>query len=84
LVETHDWKNEPMVLISSGQLIEQLGLDKTKRRFSFAELTGSAELQRFLCGASACPQSQSRCNSADPVNSATKIALRFVQPKLLD
>ena len=22
LVETHDWKNEPMVLISSGQLIE--------------------------------------------------------------
>src|SRR5438045_3521173 len=32
LVETHDWKNEPMVLISSGQLIEQLGLDKTQRR----------------------------------------------------
>ncbi len=46
LLETHDWKNEPMVLISSGQLIEQLGLDKTQRRFSFAQLTGSAELQR--------------------------------------
>src|SRR5947207_163610 len=45
LVATHDWKNEPMGLISSGQLIEQLGLDKTPRRFSFAELTASAELQ---------------------------------------
>jgi cytochrome c-type biogenesis protein CcsB len=47
LVETHDWKNEPMVLVSSGQLIEQLGLDKAQRRFSFAQLTGSPELQRL-------------------------------------
>ena len=47
LLETHDWKNEPMVLISSGQLIEKLGLDKTQRRFSFAQLSGSAELQRI-------------------------------------
>jgi cytochrome c-type biogenesis protein CcsB len=53
LVETHDWKNEPMVLISSGQLIEQLGLDKTQRRFSFAQLTGSAELQRLVTEAQA-------------------------------
>jgi hypothetical protein len=37
LIETHDWKNEPMVLISSGELVEQLGLDKTQRRFSFAQ-----------------------------------------------
>jgi cytochrome c-type biogenesis protein CcsB len=47
LLETRDWKSEPMVLISSGQLIEQVGLDKTQRRFSFAQLTGSAELQRI-------------------------------------
>ena len=53
LVETHDWKNEPMVLISSGQLIERLGLAKTQRRFSFAELTGSAELQRLVTEAQA-------------------------------
>ena len=53
LLETHDWKNEPMVLISSGQLIEQLGLDKTQRRFSFAQLTASAELQRIANEASA-------------------------------
>src|SRR6266480_6262749 len=53
LVESRDWKNEPMVLISSGQLIEQLGLDKTQRRFSFAELTGSAELQRIVTEAQA-------------------------------
>ena len=53
LIETHDWKNEPMVLISSGQLVEQLGLDKTRRRFSFAQLTGSAELQRLVTEAQA-------------------------------
>jgi len=47
LLDTRDWKNEPIVLISLGQLIEQLGLDKTQRRFSFAQLTGSAELQRI-------------------------------------
>ena len=53
LIETHDWKNEPMVLISSGKLLEQLGLDKTQRRFSFAQLTGSTELQRLVTEAQA-------------------------------
>src|SRR6266566_4957884 len=53
LLDTRDWKNEPMVLISSGQLIEQLGLDKAQRRFSFAQLTGSAELQRIASEARA-------------------------------
>jgi cytochrome c-type biogenesis protein CcsB len=47
LLETRDWKSEPMVLISSGQLIDRLGLDKTHRRFSFAQLAASAELQRL-------------------------------------
>ncbi len=47
LLETHDWKSEPMVLVSFGRLKEQLGLDKTQRRFSFAQLTGSPDLQRI-------------------------------------
>ena len=47
LLETRDWKNEPMVLISIGRLIEQLGLDKTRRRFSFAHLTALPELNRL-------------------------------------
>jgi cytochrome c-type biogenesis protein CcsB len=47
LLETHDWKNEPMVLVSSGKLKEQLGFDKTQRRFSFAQLAGSMGLQRL-------------------------------------
>jgi ABC-type transport system involved in cytochrome c biogenesis permease subunit len=47
LLDTHDWKNEPMILVSIGQLIEKLGLDKTKRRFSFAELTALPELDRL-------------------------------------
>ena len=47
MLETRDWKNEPMLLISFGRLKEQVGLEKTQRRFSFAQLSGSAELQRL-------------------------------------
>jgi cytochrome c-type biogenesis protein CcsB len=46
-LETHDWKSEPMVLVSLGKLKEQLGLDKSQRRFSFAQLAGSPELNRL-------------------------------------
>jgi cytochrome c-type biogenesis protein CcsB len=53
LMETRDWKNEPMVLISAGQLVEELGLDKSQRRFSFAQLAGSPELQRIATEAQA-------------------------------
>jgi cytochrome c-type biogenesis protein CcsB len=58
LIETHDWKNEPMVLISSGLLVEQLGLDKTLRRFSFSQLTGSTELQRLATEAQAAKRAE--------------------------
>jgi len=47
LLETHDWKAEPMVLLSFGKLKEQLGLDKTQRRFAFAKLTALPELNRL-------------------------------------
>jgi cytochrome c-type biogenesis protein CcsB len=62
LLETHDWKNEPMVLVSSGQLIEQLGLDKAQRRFSFAQLAGSAELQRLAAEAQALKRAEKPLN----------------------
>jgi cytochrome c-type biogenesis protein CcsB len=47
LLDTHKWQDEPMILVSLGQLIEQLGLDKTKRRFSFAQLSALPELNRL-------------------------------------
>ncbi len=47
LLDTHKWQEEPMILVSLGQLIEQLGLDKTKKRFSFAQLTALPELNRL-------------------------------------
>ena len=47
LLDTHDWKNEPMILVSFGQLKEKLGLDKTQRRFSFTQLTALPELNRL-------------------------------------
>src|SRR3989475_3395374 len=58
LLETHDWKNEPMVLVSFGNLKEQLGLDKTQRRFSFTQLAGSAELQRLANEAQAAKRAE--------------------------
>ncbi len=47
LLETHDWRTEPMVLVSFGKLKEQLGLEPTQRRFSFAQLTALPELNRL-------------------------------------
>ncbi len=47
LLETRNWKNEPLVLVSLGELVERLGLPKSQRRFSFTELSGSAELQKL-------------------------------------
>jgi cytochrome c-type biogenesis protein CcsB len=47
LLETHDWQNEPMVLVTYGKLKEALGLDRTQRRFSFAQLTALPELNRL-------------------------------------
>jgi cytochrome c-type biogenesis protein CcsB len=47
LLETRDWRKEPLVLVSLGQLKTQLGLPEQQRRFSFAQLTGSAELKRI-------------------------------------
>ena len=47
LLDTHDWKNEPMVLVSLSDLKQKLGLDNGKRRFSFQQLTTLPELQRL-------------------------------------
>src|SRR5436309_6332201 len=58
LLETHDWKNEPMVLVSFGKLKERLRLDKAQRRFSFAQLAGSAELQRMANEAQAAKRAE--------------------------
>ena len=47
LLDTHDWQNEPLVLVPLGKLKEQLGLPVTERRFTFAQLTGLPELNRL-------------------------------------
>ena len=47
LLETRDWKNEPMVLVSFGRLKTQLGLPEQQRRFSFSQLAGLGELHRI-------------------------------------
>ena len=37
--ESHDWKKEPLVLVNYRPLVQKLGLDATRKRFSFEELT---------------------------------------------
>jgi cytochrome c-type biogenesis protein CcsB len=53
MLETHDWKIEPLVLISLGELKQRLGLEKTERRFSFARLVTLSELQQIANAAHA-------------------------------
>jgi cytochrome c-type biogenesis protein CcsB len=47
VLETRDWKEEPMVLVSFGKLKEELGLEKTQRRFSFAQLSSAPALPQI-------------------------------------
>jgi cytochrome c-type biogenesis protein CcsB len=47
LLDTHDWKSEPMILVSLGELKKQLGLPEQQRHFSFAQLTALPELNRL-------------------------------------
>src|ERR1700704_2004646 len=44
LLDTHDWKKEPMILVSLGELKQRLGLPEQERRFSFTQLTALPEL----------------------------------------
>ena len=36
--QTHDWNKEPLILVGYRPLIQKLGLDATRKRFSFEEL----------------------------------------------
>ena len=47
LLDTRDWKSEPMILVSLGELRKQLGLPEEQRRFSFTQLTALPELNRL-------------------------------------
>jgi len=44
LLDTHDWKKEPMILVSLGELKQRLELPEQQRRFSFNQLTALPEL----------------------------------------
>jgi hypothetical protein len=71
LLGTRDWKNEPMVLVSFGKLKEQLGLEKTQRRFSFAQLRGLSKLQWIVNEAHALKRAE------QPLDRAQQEALRI-------
>ena len=47
LFATRDWSEEPMVLVSHRPLVEALGLDASRKRFSRQELAGATKLTAF-------------------------------------
>ena len=53
LLDTHDWKKEPMILVSLGELKQRLELPEQQRRFSFTQLTALPELNTLASQAHA-------------------------------
>jgi cytochrome c-type biogenesis protein CcsB len=53
LLDTHDWKSEPMILVSLGELKQRVGLPDQQRRFSFTQLTALPELNALASQAHA-------------------------------
>ena len=47
LLESHDWKTEPLILVGHRPLAEKLGLDPAKKRFSFDQLSKLPELEKM-------------------------------------
>ncbi len=45
LIGSHEWQNEPFVLVSHRPLLEKLGLDPAKKRFAPAELAKNPGLE---------------------------------------
>ena len=45
---THDWRKEPLVLVNYRPLVQRLGLDATRKRFSFDELTHLPALDAMI------------------------------------
>jgi len=62
LLDTHDWKSEPMILVSLGELKERLGLPNEQRRFSFTQLTALPELNTLASQAHALRKAEKPLN----------------------
>ena len=57
LFATRDWREEPILLVSYRPLVEQLGLDPARKRFSRQELAAASELTALAQQAAALRQS---------------------------
>jgi len=44
LLDTHDWKQEPILLVGFRPLVERLGLDPSRKQFSYMELAHATAL----------------------------------------
>lgn len=51
LLETFEWKKEPIILVGYRPLVQQLGLDASRKRFSFDELSNIPALKTLAAEA---------------------------------
>ncbi len=56
LFATHDWRQEPIILISYRPLVEELGLDPSRKRFTRQELAAATKLNALSQEAAALRQ----------------------------
>jgi cytochrome c-type biogenesis protein CcsB len=56
LFATRDWRDEPILLVSYRPLVEQIGLDPARKRFSRQELAGATQLTALAQEAAALRQ----------------------------
>ena len=50
LLDSHDWRKEPILLVGFRPLTEKLGLDATKKQFSYMDLAHSTTLGTLVSG----------------------------------
>jgi cytochrome c-type biogenesis protein CcsB len=58
LLTPRDWSKEPLILVGYRPLVEQLGLDPAKKRFSFEELSSLPALESLVRDASQAHQQE--------------------------
>ena len=75
--EIHDWKKEPLVLVNYRPLVQRLGLDATRKRFSFEELTGLPALTTMIRSVEAL-----RARDTDPDLSREQQEVESLQSRL--
>lgn len=71
------WKGKPLILVSNRPLKEQLGLDPTRKLFSYDELMSNAELFKLLSAATETRRKDPRAKLTGLQKEASDVGMRL-------